>query len=61
MTVDDRMLGLRRDNETLTYQLVEARLVIQVQAAYILDLERRMRGEPLATLYVVPEAAAASA
>jgi hypothetical protein len=61
MTVDDRMLGLRRDNETLTYQLVEARLVVQVQAAYILDLERRMRGEPVSTLHVAPESTAASA
>jgi hypothetical protein len=46
---------LARANETLTYQLVEARLVIQVQAAYILDLERRMRGEPMITLHAVTD------
>ena len=61
MTVDDRIVGIRRHTETLTHQLVEARLVIQIQASYILDLERRMRGEPVATLYLAPDPSAASA
>lgn len=29
--------------ELLTYQLVEARMVVEIQARYIADQERRMR------------------
>ena len=47
---------LRRDNETLTYQLVEARVIIEAQATYLVDMERRMRGEPRITLYAVAQA-----
>ena len=52
-------LELLRANETLTYQLVEARVIIEAQATYLLDVERRMRGEPYVTLYAVLDEATA--
>lgn len=51
MTYDELVTA----NETLTYQLVEARIMIEMQASYLLDLERRMRGEPRITLHILPD------